>query len=196
MPRATRFSCPRPSRTRAVAESYCFVTSLRATVFSSPLDNLTVTLPSFSSTLTTVASLDDPLDLTFTLSPALNCGVVGVLVAGAGDACSLAPVFGVAAAKGWSFRLAGALFSVVEPESQAARKIAKSTTAKSFVVIVFLHSWWQPLFQRAVSDSSLGEWRLGAKHFTTEVRILCGLDAYPRSDQELRRTFPGSVSNT
>jgi hypothetical protein len=49
-----------------LSKSYCFVTSPAGTVFSSPPDNLTTTLPDFSSTLTTVASLDDPLDLTFT----------------------------------------------------------------------------------------------------------------------------------
>src|SRR5258708_36711143 len=74
---------------------YCFVTSLRATVFSPPLANLTVTLPNFSSTLTTVASLDSPLAFTFTLSPAVNCAVLCVL-AGAGVACSLG--FGLAGA--------------------------------------------------------------------------------------------------
>src|SRR5205814_7668859 len=143
MPRTTRCSCPRtlaiqypvpslspPSRSGLVPRDqlgYCFVTSLRATVFSSPLDNLTVTLPSFSSTLTTVASLDDPLDFTFTLSPALNCDVPGVLVAGV--ACSFAPVFGLAVAPGLVFRLALVL-SGVELESQAAKASAKTTTAK------------------------------------------------------------------
>src|SRR5713226_6401202 len=76
--------------------SYCFVTSLRATVFSPPLANLTVTLPNLSSTLTTVASLDSPLAFTFTLSPALNCAVLCVL-AGTGVACSLG--FGLAGAE-------------------------------------------------------------------------------------------------
>src|SRR6266705_6767695 len=139
--------------------SYCLVTSLRATVFSSPLDNLTVTLPSFSSTLTTVASLDDPLDFTFTLSPALNCAVLDVPVAGAGVACSFAPVFGLAVA-GWStFRLALLVLSGVELESQAARASARSTTAKSFVVIVSVHSCVSLFAERADFVSSLGEWK-------------------------------------
>lgn len=131
------FQLPSTIETRAVDEPYCFVTSPRATVFSSPPDVLTTTLPNFSSTLTTVASLDDPL--IFTLSPALNCGVLGVLdvlAAGAGDVCS--DVFGLGVAAG--FRLAGALVSVVELESQAARASVNSNTAKSFVVIVSLHS--------------------------------------------------------
>jgi hypothetical protein len=99
---------------------------------------LTVTLPNFSSTLTTVASLDDPLDFTFTLSPALNCGALGVT--GAGVTCSLAPVFGLALVPGLALLLALVVLSGVELESQAARANAKSTTAKSFVVIVSLHS--------------------------------------------------------
>jgi hypothetical protein len=101
---------------------------------------LTVTLANFSSTLTTVASLDDPLDFTFTLSPALNCDVLGVLLAGAGVACSLAPVFGLALVPGLAFLSALVVVSGVELESQADRASARSTTAKSFVVIVSLHS--------------------------------------------------------
>src|SRR5437867_4848045 len=109
-----------------------------ATVFS-PLwpSILTVTLPAFSSTLSTVAAADAPLIATLTLSPALSDDVADGLTSGvgaevAGEACSsvgagLLLVFVLV----FAFELLS-----VEPESQAANATDKSTTAKIFLIML------------------------------------------------------------
>src|SRR5229473_307369 len=102
-----------------------------ATVLSlfSPL-SLTVALPAFSSTFTTVASAKDPLLATLTLSPALNSALTDGLASGVGLTA------GVGA---WPFVFAFAeplvfeLLSVVAG-SQAVKASDKSITAKILVV--------------------------------------------------------------
>jgi hypothetical protein len=85
-----------------------------------------VTLPAFSSTLTTVASVDEPLVVTFTLSPAFNCSdATGLL---AGDAVAA----GVAAAGLLSLLLFA--FSVLD--SHAVKASASNAIAKIFIMIV------------------------------------------------------------
>src|SRR5258708_2965413 len=117
-----------------------------ATVFSSFWPStLTVTLPDFSSTLTTVASVAAPLMLILTLSPAFNCGLADGLGSGETGA-------GVDAA-GLALLFAFELFSV-PTGSQAERVSDRSITAKSFFVMIILHSYehfpwkgeWIPFF--------------------------------------------------
>jgi hypothetical protein len=112
---------------------------------------LTVTLPDFSSTLTTVASVADPLIVILTLSPALTCGLTDALGSGeaetgAGDdAAGLALLF------------AFALVSVLAG-SQAAIVSDRSITAKNFFVMIVLHSYERSCKRSCWFPSSLGEW--------------------------------------
>ncbi len=114
---------------------YCLTMSAMATVFASFSPwTLTVILPSFSSTLTTVASTGDPLTMIFTLSPALICGLSAALGSGEG-----ATGAGVDVAGGFALLFEFELFSVVAG-SQAASVSDRSITAKSFfVMIVSIH---------------------------------------------------------
>src|SRR5258708_6779669 len=101
-----------------------------ATFFSSFWPStLTVTLPDFSSTLTTVASVAAPLIVILTLSPALTCALVDALGSGetgAGvDAAGLALLF--------AFELLS-----VPAGSQAAIVSDRINTTKSFFVMIVL----------------------------------------------------------
>src|SRR5258708_37932478 len=109
--------------------------SAMATFFSSFWPStLTVTLPDFSSTLTTVASVAAPLIVTLTLSPVLTCDCTDALDSGDAEIGA-----GVDAA-GLALLFAFELFSVL-PESQAERVSDRSITAKSFFVMIVLHSY-------------------------------------------------------
>src|SRR5205085_6248093 len=111
---------------------YCLTTAEMATVFSSFWPAiLTVTLPAFSSTLTTVASVAEPLMVTFTLSPALICIEATGLVAGDAVAAGVAAA-GVAALGLFSLLLL--VFSVLD--SHAVKASASKAMAKIFIVIV------------------------------------------------------------
>src|SRR5258705_13091068 len=111
---------------------YCLTTVEMATVFSSFWPAiLTVTLPAFSSTLTTVASVDEPLVVTFTLSPALNCSDAAGLAAGDAGAAGVAGV-GVAAAG----LLSLVLFAFSVLDSHAVKASASNAIAKIFIMIV------------------------------------------------------------
>jgi len=119
------FELPSSARGR-----YCFTISRIATVFSllSPW-SLTASCPVFSSTLTTVASEIPPLVVTFTLSPALSCGVADGLATGDGlwtGAGGTWPFAGL-----FAFELVS-----VGAGSQAAMLKDKSNTAKNILVII------------------------------------------------------------
>jgi hypothetical protein len=95
----------------------------------------TIAFPVFSSTLTTVASLDAPLSVTFTLSPALSGVAAAGLAAGldAGDAVVVAGVAaGLVAAGLWSLLL----FAFSVADSQAVKANARNATAKIFIVMM------------------------------------------------------------
>src|SRR5580765_6835355 len=84
--------------------------------------------------LTTVASLDAPLMVTFTLSPALNWVAAGVVAAG--DVTGAAVAAGLAAAG-----VAAGLFSLLLfafSDSQAVKANARTATAKIFIVMIVL----------------------------------------------------------
>ena len=95
-----------------------------------------MTLPDVSSTLTTVALVIAPLAVTFTLSPALSCGWTDGLGPGEG--------LGIGVGVTWPLTFEGLFaFELVsgELESHAATVSDKSTIAKSFLVMMFLHSY-------------------------------------------------------
>jgi hypothetical protein len=98
----------------------------------------TVAFPAFSSTLTTVASLDEPLSVTFTLSPALSVVEAAGLAAGldAGDEV-VAGAAGLVAAGLFSLLLFA--FSVLD--SQAVKASARNATAKTFIVRIVLRRY-------------------------------------------------------
>src|SRR5438552_17508831 len=109
----------------------------------------------------TVASVADPLIVILTLSPALTCGLSDALGSGDGETgagVEVAAVFGVA------LLFAFELFSVL-PGSQAASASDSSITAKSFFIMIALHSFQLLLKRSAGFPSSLGEWESSAKHF-------------------------------
>src|SRR5687768_2952776 len=146
------------------------IISLIATVFSllSPWI-FTVTWPAFSSTVTTVASEVVPLFETFTLSPALTCGLAEAIGSGVwtgtgvGEAVTLAALDAL---------LAFELVSVGVCSHAAALK-DKSNAAKTVLFMICL------LFAILISHfGSLrrkpqfaGEWLKTAKHFMNSERI-------------------------
>jgi len=138
---------------------------------------LTVTWPSFSSTLTTVATVGAPLLVNFTLSPALSAGwatgldSVAGLAAGAGEAWLLAFVF------------AGPfVFVSVATGSQAAMLKHNSSSAKIVLVMILSPPGMKfsfkfrrsagPSFQAGIRTQLRfeGEWDKLAKRFNFESK--------------------------
>src|SRR5436309_15866198 len=106
------------------------------TDFSFPsLRSLTIAFPDFSSTLTTMASANDPLIDTFTASPALSCAAADGLGSAVGEAgAGVETVWFIGFALLFAFELSGPL------DSQAVKASDRSVTARIFFVMVILHS--------------------------------------------------------
>jgi hypothetical protein len=84
--------------------------------------------------LTTVASLDVPLTVTLTLSPALNCDVAAELEAG--DVAGAVVAAGLAAAGVAAGLFSLPLFAFSGLDSHALKANASAATAKIFIVMI------------------------------------------------------------